>query len=60
MSTATRAMTALRNLVIGLLRLAGTTQISRQLRHNSRDPYRRPLVLLGLAKPARDQQDTEP
>ena len=58
-STAARAMTALRNLVIGLFRLAGITRISRQLRHNSRDPYRRPLVLLGLAKPARDQPDTE-
>jgi predicted transposase YbfD/YdcC len=59
MSTAARAMTALRNMVIGLFRLAGITRISHQLRHNSRDPYRRPLVLLGLAKPARDQQDTE-
>jgi predicted transposase YbfD/YdcC len=58
-STATRAMTALRNLVIGLCRPAGITRISRQLRRNGRDPYRRPLVLLGLAKPARDQQDTE-
>jgi predicted transposase YbfD/YdcC len=57
MSTAARAMTALRNLVIGLFRLAGITRISRQLRHNSRDPYRRPLLLLGLAKPARDQPD---
>ena len=51
MSTATHAMTALRNLVIGLFRLAGITLISHQLRHNSRDPYRRPLLLLGLAKP---------
>jgi hypothetical protein len=59
MSTAARAMAALRNLVIGICRLAGTTRISRQLRHNSRDPYRRPLVLLGLAKPARDQPDVE-
>jgi predicted transposase YbfD/YdcC len=59
MSTAARAMTALRNLVIGLFRLAGITRISRQLRHHSRDPYRRPLVLLGLAKPARDQQDAK-
>ncbi|MFY1632270.1 ISAs1 family transposase [Solwaraspora sp. WMMB335] len=45
-STASRAMTALRNLVIGLFRLAGITRISSQLRHNSRDPYRRPLLLL--------------
>jgi predicted transposase YbfD/YdcC len=59
LSTAARAMTALRNLVIGLCRLAGITRISHQLRHNSRDPYRRPLVLLGLAKPIRDQPDTE-
>lgn len=58
-STAARAMTALRNLVIGLCRLAGITRISHQLRHNSRDPYRRPLVLLGLAKPIRDQSNTE-
>lgn len=59
LSTAARAMAALRNLVIGICRLAAITRISRQLRHNSRDPYRRPLVLLGLAKPARDQPDTE-
>lgn len=58
MSTAARAMTALRNLVIGLCRLAGITRISHHLRHNSRDPYRRPLVLLGLAKPISDQPDT--
>jgi predicted transposase YbfD/YdcC len=56
---ASRAMAALRNLIIGIVRLAGITRISRQLRHNSRDPYRRPLVLLGLAKPARDQQDAK-
>jgi hypothetical protein len=31
--------------------------ISHQLRHNSRDPYRRPLLLLGLATPTRDQLD---
>jgi predicted transposase YbfD/YdcC len=59
MSTAARAMAALRNLVIGICRLAGTTRISRQLRHNSRDPYRRPFILLGLAKPARDQPDAK-
>lgn len=58
-STAARAMAALRNLVIGLCRLAGTTQISRRLRHNSRDPHQRPLVLLGLAKPIRDHKDIE-
>jgi predicted transposase YbfD/YdcC len=59
LSTAARAMAALRNLAIGILRLAGITRISHQLRHNSRDPYRRPLVLLGLAKPTRNQPDTE-
>ena len=59
MSTAARAMAALRNLAIGICRLAGITRISRRLRHNSRDPYRRPLVLLGLAKPARDQPDAK-
>lgn len=59
LSTAARAMAALRNLVVGLCRLAGITRISRQLRHNSRDPYRRPLALLGLAKPVRDQLDAK-
>jgi predicted transposase YbfD/YdcC len=58
-SAAARAMAALRNLVIGVCRLAGITRISRQLRHNSRDPYQRPLVLLGLAKPIRDHKDIE-
>jgi len=57
MSTAARAMTALRNMVIGLFRLAGITRISKHLRHNGRDPYRRPLVLLGLAKSNRDQPE---
>jgi predicted transposase YbfD/YdcC len=59
LTTAARAMAALRNLVVGLCRLAGITRISRQLRHNSRDPYQRPLVLLGLAKPVRDQPDAK-
>jgi hypothetical protein len=59
LSTAARALAALRNLVIGICRLAGITRISRQLRHNSRDPYRRPLILLGLTKPVRDQPDAE-
>lgn len=59
MSTAARAMAALRNLVIGLFRRAGITRISRELRRNGRDPYRRPLLLLGLAKPARDHPDTK-
>jgi len=59
LTSASRALAALRNLVIGICRLAGITRISRQLRHNSRDPYQRPLILLGLTKPSRDQQDTE-
>ncbi|GIH73550.1 ISAs1 family transposase [Sphaerimonospora thailandensis] len=45
---AIRAMAALRNLVIGVLHLRGITRISRQLRACGRDPYRRPLILLGL------------
>jgi hypothetical protein len=39
-------MAALRNLIVGICRLRGITRISRQLRHNSRDPYQRPLILL--------------
>lgn len=57
-----RALTALRNLVISMIRLAGITQISRWLRASRRDPYRSPLLLLGLARriatvphPYRDQ-----
>lgn len=59
LASPSRAMAALRNLIIGVCRLRGITRISRQLRHNSRDPYRRPLVLLGLAKPIRDRQVAE-
>ena len=55
LASAARALAALRNLIIGICRLHGITRISRQLRHNSRDPYQRPLILLGLAKPTRDQ-----
>ncbi|HET8662180.1 MAG TPA: hypothetical protein VFM55_24755 [Micromonosporaceae bacterium] len=51
LASAARAMTALRNLVIGICRLRGTTRISRQLRDCGRDPYQLPLVLLGLARP---------
>jgi hypothetical protein len=40
-------MAAYRNLAIGALRLAGTTNIAAGLRHNARDPNR-PLALLGL------------
>jgi len=59
LTSAARAVAALRNLIIGICRLRGITRISRQLRHNSRDPYHRPLVLLGLTKPTRDQPDVE-
>lgn len=44
---AARAMATCRNLAIGALRLAGTTNIAASLRHNARDPNR-PLALLGL------------
>jgi predicted transposase YbfD/YdcC len=43
--TAPRAMATLRNLAIGALRLAGSTNIAAALRHNSHDPTR-PLTLL--------------
>jgi hypothetical protein len=45
--TAPRAMATLRNLAVGALRLAGSTNIAAALRHNSRDPTR-PLTLLGI------------
>jgi len=44
---AARAMATYRNLAIGALRLAGTTNIAASLRHNARDPAR-PLAQLGL------------
>ncbi|WP_411089812.1 ISAs1 family transposase [Streptomyces sp. 061-3] len=43
---APRAMATWRNLAIGALKLAGTTNIAAGLRRNARDPQR-PLVLLG-------------
>jgi predicted transposase YbfD/YdcC len=52
--SAARAMAALRNLVVSIFRLRGITRISRQLRECGRDPYRRPLILLGLARPIND------
>lgn len=55
LASAARAMAALRNLIIGVCRLRGITRISRQLRDCGRDPYQRPLVLLGLMRPASDQ-----
>ena len=44
---AARAMATCRNLAIGALRLAGTSNIAADLRRNARDPTR-PLALLGL------------
>ncbi|GAA3048383.1 ISAs1 family transposase [Streptomyces glomeratus] len=46
---APRAMATWRNLAIGALKLAGTTNIAADLRHNARDP-RRPLATLGLMR----------
>jgi predicted transposase YbfD/YdcC len=45
--TAPRAMATLRNLAIGVLRLAGITNIAAGLRHTGRHPVR-PLTLLGI------------
>ena len=44
---APRAMATWRNLAIGALRLAGTTNIAAGLRHNARNAHR-PLTLLGI------------
>ena len=44
---ATRAMATCRNLAIGALRLAGTTNIAAAARHNARNPTRL-LALPGL------------
>lgn len=41
-------MAALRNLVVGILRLRGHANIAAALRRNARDPVR-PLALLGVA-----------
>ncbi|MFE4423505.1 ISAs1 family transposase [Streptomyces sp. NPDC056817] len=46
---APRAMATWRNLAIGALKLAGTTNIAADLRRNARDP-RRPLAILGLMR----------
>ncbi|WP_231953839.1 hypothetical protein [Actinoplanes derwentensis] len=45
---APRALAAIRNLVISLLRQAGIANIAKALRRNSRNPHR-PLQLLGIA-----------
>ena len=44
---APRAMATWRNLAIGALRLAGTTNIAAGLRHNARNAHR-PLAMLGI------------
>jgi predicted transposase YbfD/YdcC len=41
-----RIMAGIRNLVIGLLRLAGHTNIAKALRHNARKPKRAIKVVL--------------
>src|SRR5215470_9787896 len=46
-----QAMAALRNLIISVCALHGIRRLAQQLRANHRDPYRLPLLLLGLAKP---------
>ncbi len=46
-----RAMAAVRNAVIGALHLQKIPNIAAQLRHNHRDPYRLPMLLLGLMTP---------
>lgn len=48
-SAASQAFAAIRNAVLGSLRLLGITRISAQLRAAGRDPYRLPFQLLGLA-----------
>jgi predicted transposase YbfD/YdcC len=48
--TAPRAMAALRNLAIGILKHHGTANIAKALRRNARDPHR-PLALLGISAP---------
>ena len=46
-----RAMAAVRNAVTGILHLHQVPSIAAQLRANHRDPYRLPLLLLGLMTP---------
>jgi hypothetical protein len=48
-SAAPQAFAAIRNAVLGSLRILGVTRISAQLRAAGRDPYRLPFRLLGLA-----------
>lgn len=58
LKSASRAMAALRNMVISVCCLRGITRISRALRDSGRAPYQRPLALLGLTKPASDLTET--
>jgi predicted transposase YbfD/YdcC len=51
-SRAHQARAAIRNTVIGILHLHQVPNIAAQLRACHRDPYRLPLQLLGLTKPA--------
>jgi hypothetical protein len=44
---APRVMASLRNLVIGILRSRGHTNVAAALRHNARDATR-PVTLLGI------------
>jgi hypothetical protein len=46
-----QAMAAIRNLIIGICSLRGIRNPTRQLRACHRDPYRLPLLLMGLMKP---------
>jgi predicted transposase YbfD/YdcC len=46
-----QAMAAIRNLVISVCSLRGIQNLARQLRACHRDPYRLPLLLMGLMKP---------
>ncbi len=50
-AAAHRAMAAVRNAVTGILHLHQVPNIAAQLRANHRDPYRLPLLLLGLMTP---------
>ena len=47
-----QARAAIRNTVIGILHLHRVPNIAAQLRACRRDPYRLPLQLLGLTRPA--------
>jgi len=46
-----QAMAAIRNLIVGICSLRGVRNLARQLRACHRDPYRLPLLLIGIMKP---------